>query len=231
MSGEMADFRFFYQFDLIHAIKRHDLRYISKALSAMVEINQTPSLKILKELAKAIDPDQRHKDGRKKKHSYFCDLLEKKKLDKEIAYDYFFLCDSHNRELARFIVLSDDSITPPCRSITEFDRNKFRRKDFPLGGDIKCKICKIYGISPRSFDTYLSEYRKAEEREIEESNRMFEEGLGKPYSKFVTEYIAEYRKEHGESIGWEDKMMDQFDEDYEIISRHFWPNDWLPDDS
>ena len=97
-------------------------------------------------------------------------------------------------------------------------------------GDIKSKICKIYSISSRSFDTYLSDYQKAKTRAIEKRGRTMEEMLGKPFLKFTTEYIAEYRKEHGEGIGWEDKMMDEYYEDYDIISRHFWPSDWTHDD-
>ncbi len=227
----MADFRFFYQFDLIAAINRHDFRYISKALSCMAETNQSLSPKILKALANAIDPDQLRKDGRKKNHFYFCDPFETKIIDHDLALDYIFLCDSHNRELARFIVHSDDPITPPCRSINVFDKKKYRKKDFPSRGNIKDRLCELYGMSLRSFDTYLSEHRKAEEKAFKDSERMMEEMLGKPYSEFCTEYIAGYRKEHGENIDRDDRMMDEFYEDFDIISRHFWPEDWPTDES
>lgn len=225
----MADMRFLYILDLQAAIKRHDIRYISKILLAMEETDQSISPKIAGALGKVLDPDQLRKEGRKKEHHYFIDFREQNYDDIHMAQDYIFLCEPTNRELARHICHSDPtSIMLPCHNINQFDKNRYGKKNHPTCTEIKTALCLLYNVSPRTFDTKLAAYNKAEAQRIEEDRRMWDEMFSGDYNNFIDKYVDEMRREYGEDFY--DKMTSEVEEDYEIINRHFFPEDYPPDE-
>lgn len=225
----MADMRFFYVLDLQAAIKRHDLRYIAKILLAMEEMDQSISPKIAGELGRALNPDLPYKEGRKKEHHYFIDFREQNYDAIHMAEDHIFLCEPTNRDLARYICHSDPaSIILPCNDINQFDKNRYRKKDYPNRTEIKDKLCSLYKVSTRTFEKKTAAYNKAEAQRIEEDRQMWDEVFSRDYNNFIDKYVDEMRSVYGEDF--EDKMASEFEQDYEIINRHFFPEDYPLDE-
>ena len=148
----------FFRIDLIRAIKNYDLQGISEVLLAMAEAGSSLSPYIMKKLAKVLSSDRLpSKSGPKDRRSYHL-LVEnpKDKVARDVARDYCFLCKPANQELAKHITYGS-LITLPCRLITEFDKKMYRRNAYPSRTEIKMKLCELYNVSPRSFDTYIAD--------------------------------------------------------------------------
>lgn len=149
----MVSLSFIYIRKLEDAIAKGSCHDIVENLRILAgRFGQAIPAEIALKLSDYLDPNRPSiRSGPKKKHFH----------DKsyDIAEDYLHLCEDENSAFARYVV-DCDMINTPIRD-QDWPREQLKILKPPLRGDIRGKVCELYSISERTFDTILADHNIA----------------------------------------------------------------------